>query len=67
MSGVNLDALDEEQVNELIAGCRILRSLRAQYTLEDREVQTAGSASPATVSVLPDSKQTGAEARVPDD
>lgn len=31
MSGVNLDALSDEQLEELIAGCRTLRALRAPY------------------------------------
>lgn len=35
MSGVNLDALNEEQVDALIAGCRVLRALRAPY-VEDK-------------------------------
>ncbi|MFO1433246.1 MAG: hypothetical protein U1F76_24625 [Candidatus Competibacteraceae bacterium] len=35
MSGVNLDALSEEQLDALIAGCRVLRALRAPY-LEDK-------------------------------
>ncbi|HYQ92200.1 MAG TPA: hypothetical protein VES89_09040 [Candidatus Competibacteraceae bacterium] len=35
MSGVNLDALSEEQLDALIAGCRVLRTLRAPY-LDDK-------------------------------
>ncbi len=35
MSGVNLDALSEEQLDALIAGCRVLRGLRAPY-LDDK-------------------------------
>jgi hypothetical protein len=31
MSGVNLDALSDEQLDELIAGCRALRRLREPY------------------------------------
>ena len=35
MSGVNLDALSEGQVEALIAGCRVRRALRALY-VEDK-------------------------------
>lgn len=35
MSGVNLDALSDEQVDAMIAGCRALRALRAPYVNAD--------------------------------
>lgn len=31
MSGVNLDRLSDEQIDELVAGCRSLRALRERY------------------------------------
>lgn len=31
MSGVNLDSLSDEQIDELIVGCRRLRALRDGY------------------------------------
>jgi len=31
MSGVNLDALSDEQLDAMITGCRLLRTMRAPY------------------------------------
>jgi hypothetical protein len=34
MSGINLDVLSDEQWDELIAGCRTLRTLRDTHTID---------------------------------
>jgi hypothetical protein len=51
MSGVNLDALSDEQWDEWIAGCRVLRTLR------DRQASTDQLTVSATPKAAPQSSE----------
>jgi hypothetical protein len=60
MSGVNLEALSDEQLDELIAGCRILRRLREPYLQAEQKplaLEDKPSSERSTTCLTPSARQ----------